>query len=189
MDFEEDAKIVVTEEKLGELSKLAAQQLLIEQAIENKKEELENLNKALRLISEVKIPEAMQKIGMANFSLTNGAKIEVKPFYSGNLGKKNPRSNEGYDWLRKNGHGALIKKEMNLDFGQMENVDWEYIQTKIKELVREAEGKDLENIELTEGVHHATLNAFLKEQIEGGKKLPLELFNAYVGNRAKISLK
>lgn len=189
MDFEEDAKINVTEEKLSELSKLATQQLLVEQEIDKKKEELEQLNKALRLISEIKIPEAMQKIGMSNFSLTNGAKIVVKPFYSGNLSDKNPRAAEGYEWLRKNGHGALIKKEMNIDFGKADNVDWEYIQSKIKELFREAEGVDVEGIELNEGVHHATLNAFLKEQIEGGKQLPLELFKAYVGNRAKISLK
>jgi hypothetical protein len=189
MDFEEDAKIDVSEEKLKELSKLATQQLMIEQEIENKKAELDGLNKVLRSISEIKIPEAMQKIGMSEFALTNGAKIKVKPFYSGNLSEKNPRAAEGYEWLRKNGFGALIKKELSLDFGQMENVDWAYLMTKIKELIRESEGNDLEHIELTEGVHHATLNAFLKEQIEGGKELPLELFNAYIGNRAKISLK
>lgn len=189
MDFENDAALGVSEEKLKDLSKLATQQLLIEQSIEAKKEELVQLNKVLKHLSETKIPEAMQAVGMSEFSLTNGAKIQVKPFYSGNLGDKNPRAAEGYDWLRKNGHGAIIKKEMNLDFGQAEGVDWRFLQSKIKEMVREAEGFDLEGIEVNEGVHHATLNAFIREQVEGGKEFPLELFNGYVGNRAKISLK
>lgn len=189
MDFEEDSGIKVSEDKLKDLSKLATQQLLIEQSILAKKEELEQLTKILKHLSETKIPEAMQAIGMSKFSLTNGAEIIIKPFYSGNLGEKNPRAAEGYTWLRDNGHGGLIKKNLNVEFGQLENVNWNDLILAIRQSIHENIGVEAEGVELNEGVHHATLNAFIREQIEGGKEFPLELFNAYVGNRAKISLK
>ena len=36
------------------------------------------------------------------------------------------------------------------------------------------------------GVHPQTLTAFVKEQVESGAEFPLELFNVYIGQIAKI---
>ncbi len=181
MDFESDSKLDLSEESLKELSKLATQQLFLEQEIEEKEAELNQLKKVHKGVSEGKIPEAMQKIGMLQFSLTNGAKIVVKPYYSGTINGENRE--RAFDWLKAKGHSALIKKEVKLDFGEQDKVNYAEVQS----IMRSA-GFEFD-MAINEGVHHGTLNAFIKEQVEGGKEFPLDLFKAYVGNRAKISLK
>lgn len=184
MDFEEDSKIKVTEEDLKELSKLANKQLVLEMKIDELEKELESYKKQLKLVAEGLIPEAMQKIGMSSFALTNGAEITVKSFYSGKIDDENRYA--ATKWLNENGHGAILKKELVLDFGKKEGIDWQPLVKKVKELVREKEEIDI-NATVKEGVHHATLNAFIKEQVQGGKEFPLDIFKAYVGTRAKIS--
>ena len=34
-----------------------------------------------------------------------------------------------------------------------------------------------------------TLKAFVREQVEGGKKLPFDLFGVYIANKTKITIK
>ncbi len=181
MDFEADSKINVTEESLKELSKLATHQLYIETEIEEKERELTNLKKVHKSISEGSIPAAMQKIGMSQFVLTNGAEIVVKPYYAGKIDDENRVG--AFTWLKNQGHSSLIKKEVSLDFGKQENINYAHIQ-----MVMKNEGLEFD-MSINEGVHHGTLNAFIKEQVEGGKEFPLDLFKAYVGNKAKISIK
>lgn len=185
MDFEVDSKVNVSEEKLKELSKLAVQQLTIEQEIENKKNELEQLTKILKSISEGKIPELMQEIGMSEFSLLNGAKVKVKPFYSGTVNEENILAVS--NWLNEKGHSALLKKEIILNFGKDSVDNWQEVISYLKTEAYKNTGIEV-SAQFKQGIHHATLNAFLKEQIEAGKELPLELFKAYIGNRTKITL-
>ena len=36
-------------------------------------------------------------------------------------------------------------------------------------------------------IHAMTLKAFVREQVEGGKKLPFDLFGVYIANKTKIT--
>ena len=38
-------------------------------------------------------------------------------------------------------------------------------------------------------IHSMTLKAFVREQVEGGKKLPFDLFGVYIANKTKITTK
>lgn len=183
MDFEQDSKVEVSTEKLKQLSFLAITQLSIEEKIKEAEEKLEGLKDRLKVISQVKIPSLMAEIGMSDFTLTNGAKVKVQPFFSGKIDDENREA--CIQWLDANGHGALMKKALVLDFGDVKKADWEYLSKKIKEIVYEAEHVQIET-ELKQGVHHKTLEAFIREQVTGGKEFPLELFKAYVGNKTKI---
>lgn len=184
MDFEADAKIDVSEEKLAQLSLLATKQLTIEEAILNTEVRLDSLKKDLKLVSEVAIPDLMIQIGMSRFTLTNGAEVYVKPFYAGRIDDENRE--EASAWLNDNGHGALIKKTLAIDFGKADGVDWKKVIAEIAATIEEDIDVD---IRLNQGVHHATLNAFIKEQVEAGNKFPLELFKAFIGNKTKITFK
>ena len=185
MDFEADAKTVaVNDERLTQLSALATKQLLIEEAILTTEVRLDSLKKNLKMVSEVAIPDLMVQIGMSEFTLTNGASIKVKPFYAGRIDDENRE--EASAWLTENGHGALIKKTLALDFGKADGIDWKKVIADISATINEEIDVD---IKLNQGVHHATLNAFIKEQIEAGNKFPLALFKAFIGNKTKITFK
>lgn len=186
MDFEADAKstLPVNDERLTRLSTLATKQLMIEEAILNTEVRLDSLKKDLKLVSEVAIPDLMIQIGMSKFTLTNGAQVQVKPFYAGRIDDENRE--EASAWLNDNGHGALINKTLALDFGKADGIDWKKVIAEIAATIGEEIDVD---IKLNQGVHHATLNAFIKEQIEAGNKFPLDLFKAFIGNKTKITLK
>lgn len=184
MDFEADSVVGITDDKLKTLSKLATQQLYMEQEILQKDEELKVAKEQLKYIAEVKMPEAMQSIGMSSFKLSNGAGIEIKPFFAGKIDDENREATT--KWLHENGHGALLQKQLIISFGQKEGIDWNYLINSIKTLARESEGVEVDT-EIKQGVHHKTLNAFIKEQVTSGKEFPLTLFKAFVGNKSKIS--
>lgn len=187
MDFEIDAQVQISDEKLKRLSTLANTQLLIEQEISKTEFKLEDLKKKQEEVSQKLIPELMNEIGMAEFTLKSGAKVKVKKFYSGNLGEKNPRAKEGMQWLTEHGFSALIKKEFILDLGRNPSIDYDVIRTIINKAFKDNSNLEFKT-EVKEGVHHKTLTGFMKEQIEAGNELPLELFKGFIGDKTEIIL-
>ncbi len=185
MDFEADAepKLNLDPEKLKNISKLAMTQLVLEQEIEKTESKLAEYKKNHKWISESKIPEAMNEVGMSSFGLSNGAGVQVKPFYDAKIDDSNREV--CFKWLIENGHGALIGKDLVLSFGNVD-LDWEKLIPFITKCIHEFDEELKVETSVTQGVHHATLKAFVKEQVTAGKEFPLAMFKGYVGNKTKI---
>jgi hypothetical protein len=81
-------------------------------------------------------------------------------------------------WLVDNDHGSLIKNQVILNFGKNED---EKATATVEKLKQQGLSPDVK-----QGVHPQTLNAFIKEQITGGKDIPSDIFGIYVGSRANI---
>lgn len=162
------------EEKLSALAKLASEQRSLENEIADMEEQLKARKEALAAVSEYKIPELMNEIGVTEFRLSNGLRVSVKPFYSGKI-----TDPEAYEWLESNNFGDLIKTD--LIFSHRANESEFY-----QDLIKLAEELSLEYKRKT-AVHPMTLNAFIKERILAGDKFPRELFNVYTGFKTKIS--
>jgi len=47
--------------------------------------------------------------------------------------------------------------------------------------------KELKQDDKKEKVEPMTLKAFVREQVEGGKELPFDLFGVYIANKTKIT--
>ena len=127
-------------------------------------------------MSELELPEAMQEANLAEIVLTNGSKISVKPFYKGYISEENRE--DAMAWLVDNNHGSLIKNEVTLKFGKDED---EKATVTVEQLKQQGLDPNVK-----QGVHPQTLNAFIKEQIIGGKDIPAETFGIFVGSRANI---
>ena len=83
-----------------------------------------------------------------------------------------------YEWLRENGYDDIIKNTVSCDFGRGEDD----IASAFKALAEHEGYMPLQNT----GIHSSTLRAFVKERVENGDEFPMELFGAWVAQRATI---
>lgn len=149
---------------------------LAEQEIEQAKESLKEKEAELRRLTDEVMPSLFSELGLTSFTLDDGSKLEVKQTYSATpLAANRPKV---YEWLRDNGYGDLIKNTVFCTFGREED-------DKARQFYQLAEEKGYVAESKTE-VHPSTLRAFVKERVEAGDTFPMELFGAWVGQRATI---
>ena len=143
--------------------------------------QVELLKGQLRRIVEQDLPKVMDQAGMTSFTLEDGSKLTVKAFYSASIPED--RKDEAFDWLKENDFDGMIKADVKVSFGKGEfEIAQSFLQfiRGFNETVIQPEYK--------ENVHWQTLRAFVKEQIEGGKPLPLDMFGVFVGRKAELKL-
>lgn len=139
------------------------------------------MKEKLRRVVEQDLPEAMDAVRMSKFVMEDGTTVTVKPFYNASIPED--RKEEAFDWLKENDFDGMIKADVKVSFGKGE---FEVAQSFV-EFVRGFNEKAIDP-EYKENVHWQTLRAFVKEQIEGGKPLPLDMFGVFVGRKAELKL-
>lgn len=163
----------------GDLKSVAA----IARTIASKEEELAQLEaqiketkKELLKLTDEDLPGLLHEMGLAKFSLEDGSEVSVKPTYGASI--KVDNRDAAFQWLRDNGYDDIIKNSVICSFGRGEDE----MATQFSRMAAE-QGYVPEN--KTE-VHPQTLKAWVKERVETGEEFPMELFGAYVGQRAFI---
>ena len=122
------------------------------------------------------MPGMLAEIGMSHFALDDGSTVEVKQTYGASiLVEKRP---EAYEWLRDNGYDDIIKNTVACQFGRGED-------DLASAFAAFAQQQGYVPDQKTE-VHPQTLRAFVKERCEAGEEFPMELFGAWIGQRAVI---
>ena len=153
------------------------------------KQKKQNLNK----LAEQDLPDLMQELNVKDFTLNNGAKVEVQDITSGSIpsagsigrskgdekAELEMRQQQCFDWLRANKAGDLIKSNVSVGFGRDEDQACNNFADELRE----------RNIFYTRSVsvHHGALNSFIREQLTDGKDVPHDLFKLFTGRKAKIS--
>lgn len=173
-----DATAIPSDEKLAGVAGLAQEMLDLEKRIEETSAYLTELKHSLNSIQTGKLPEALAEIGLTGLPLDNGFTVEVKPFVSASITAKN--RDKAHKWLNVNGHADLIKSIVSVNVGK----DSEAAENAWNALV----GIGLEPSSDAK-VHPQTLKVFVREQVEKGAPIPLELFGAYLGQKATIKRK
>lgn len=158
---------------LKALTALADQQQQAEQKISELEEELKIAKEALRNISSSKIPELLEEAGVSEVKLANGKKLIVKDVYAPTV--KNPTA--FHRWLREQGFGDIIKNSITASFGMGEESLAESAEDALIAVGCHPTRKEV--------IHHSTLKAFAKEQMEAGTNLP-ESINVFVSKETKI---
>jgi len=143
-----------------------------EQALKDKEKEIE------RISGEV-IPTLLSEMGLSSLKLADGSAVDVKPYYAANISLKNRES--AYSWLRQNGLGDIIKNEISVSFGRGED-------NKAAEYANLAKGQGFQPTQKLK-VEPMTLKALVRERIENGLEMPMDIFNVFVGNRTKLTRK
>jgi hypothetical protein len=168
--------IGLNDEELAMVSALAEKQVSLEVRIAKGEELLKSLKKELDEVRDKELPNALAECGLSEIKLTDGTKITVKQeVYASITEEKAPMA---FGWLREHDHGALIKNVISTEFGKGEDEKAVEAATVLAEAGFRPTQK--------ESVHPMTLKAFLKEQINKGEEIPLDLFSAHIVNRSKI---
>jgi hypothetical protein len=170
---------------------------LMEEDISPSKNSVENLNhEGLKSVAEVAknirdkeelifeleeklsedLPAMFLELGLNKLELADGSTVEVKQTYGASIKVDNRPA--AYDWLREHDYDDIIKNTVACNFGRGDDE----LAKQFSEFAM-AQGFDAQT--KTE-IHPQTLRAFIKERVEAGEEFPMELFGAWVGQRATI---
>ena len=141
------------EDGLSTIARLANEAARLEESVAAQEQLLKEQKKALHVILDEQLPEALESMGLQKFTLTDGAEISVKPIYAASIPVN--RREEAFQWLRDHEFGDLVKNNVTVTFGR---------------------GED----------EPMTLKAWLRERVEAGDPIPLDLFGAYISTHATI---
>ena len=180
IDFEKDQEQVI--DKTTNINKLAdkiQEMQAVQKALEMDEEQIKQKKKHLEHLSSEVIPTMLSEMGLSFLKLADGSSIEVKTNYRAHIKEENKES--AFNWLRDNGLGDIIKNEISVSFGTNED-------NKAADYAELAKGQGLQPTQKLK-VEPMTLKALVRERIEAGKELPMELFGAYTENKTTIKRK
>ena len=178
-DFEEASATAVekvSQQGLGSVAEIARAIRAAEDRIANVEEQLKEYKKELLKLTDEDLPAMLQELGLSSFTLDDGSTVEVKPTYGASIKVDNRPA--AFEWLREHGYDDIIKNTVACSFGRGED-------DRASAFAAFAEREGYFAEQKTE-VHPQTLRAFVKERVEAGDEFPMELFGAYVGQRAVI---
>ena len=173
--MQEDASFI-PEDNMGKIGAVATDIAETENEIANLKEQLKKKEDYRTKLSEEVLPSLFSEVGLSELKLSDGRKIKVSEYYTATPLKENRA--KVHTWLRDNGFGDLVKNQVTCSFGRNED-------EKASSLISDLSEKGLEPAQ-REWVEPSTLRAFVREQYESGKEIPMDLLGAYIGHKTTI---
>jgi hypothetical protein len=160
------------------LSDLVRNLRRVEQEIEDTENHLKALKQQKHKLSVESIPALMDEMGVDRVDV-DGLTVNRKMLVHASIPVD--RREEAYDWLRQNGLDDIIKNDISVSFGKGED-------NMAGDVVGLLEERGFNPNKKTH-IHPSTLKAFVKERVEKGKPIDLDMFGAFVANAAEIRRK
>ena len=180
INFEKDQEEILDKtENIKSLADEVKKLRDLEDEVKADEEALKNKKQNVEIISGEIIPTLLSEMGLSSIKLADGSAVDVKPYYAANISSKNREA--AYNWLRENGLGDIIKNEISVSFGRNED-------NKAATYANLAKSQGFEPTQKLK-VEPMTLKALVRERIENGKEMPMDIFNVFVGNRTKLTRK
>ena len=143
--------------------------------INEKEEELKSLKLQKHKMSTEQIPAMMDEMGVQRLDVEN-LSVSLKPLI--NVSIPPTRRDEAYQWLRDNGLDDIIKNDVIMSFGKGED-------NMAGDIMYELEQRGMHPEKKTH-IHSMTLKAFIRERVEKGLPIDLDLFGAFIARTADI---
>ena len=137
---------------------------------------LRQAKKDLYKMSDEELPNMLAEMGVSSFKLQDGSQVDIKKTYGASIPVD--KREEAYSWLRQNGFGDMVKNIVSVNFGMGEDQQASDFKSKVEEQGLSPKQQ--------ESIPYNTLRAWVKEQTEEGRPFPMELFGAYIGQRAVV---
>lgn len=160
------------------LSDLVRKLRSVESEIADAEEHLKALKGEKHRLSTELIPSCMDEMGIERVDV-DGVTVQRKLFVSASIPPA--RKDEAFAWLRDNGLDDIIKNDVTCSFGKGEDG----LAGDVVGILRD-KGFDPS---VKTHVHSSTLRAFVRERVESGKPIDLDMFGAFVNNVAEIKRK
>jgi hypothetical protein len=159
------------------LSQLADELNEADEAVQEAERQLKAAKERFTDLAERTIPDLMDENGIQEFKTNKGFEISIAEKLVGNITKA--KEQEAHQWLADNGFDSLLKNQFKLDFNKGED---DLAQEVERYLVEHGIAADRKRY-----IHPQTLHAFLREKLEDGEDIPLDLFGVYRKRTAKIT--
>jgi len=143
--------------------------------INEKEEELKSLKLQKHKMSTEQIPAMMDEMGVQRLDVEN-LSVSLKPLINASIPPT--RREEAYQWLRENDLDDIIKNDVIMSFGKGED-------NMAGDIMYELEQRGMHPEKKTH-IHSMTLKAFIRERVEKGLPIDLDLFGAFVARTADI---
>jgi phosphopantothenoylcysteine synthetase/decarboxylase len=181
--FEEmlDAADALTEVDTGttkSLSNLVRQVEELNKELDMAESHLKKLKQEKHKLQTDAIPALMDEMGVDRLDVGD-VSVTLKPFVSASIPQD--RRAEAHQWLRENGLDDIIKNDVVLSFGRGEDETAHSIMLDLEQRGFHPESKT--------HIHSMTLKAFVKERVEKGLPIDLDMFGAFVAKTADIKRK
>jgi hypothetical protein len=85
---------------------------------------------------------------------------------------------EALNWFEAAGHGDLVKSVITIQFGMQEHTE----RLRVMKLLSDHHVEYYTN----ESVHHMTLKAFIRTEVQAGHVIPMDLLGGYMYDEVKI---
>lgn len=164
-------------EALARLTALVAEAKQKEEQLEEIATSLKTAQESLRTIISVQIPSLMRDLGLDEVKLASGLKVEIKEDVQ--AGIPEARRAEAHKWLEDNNHGGMIKRDITVSF----NKDQQEMAAKLMTELSAIYGA----VTQKQAVHPSTLKAFVKEELEAGRPIPMDTFGVFRQKVAKFT--
>ena len=166
------------DDELSTLASLIGIQCAAEKAVMKAESELRKAQEVLRNVSEKLVPEKMVELNVTEFKTADGVKVVLTPSLHASIKKENMPEAAG--WLDDNGFGSIVKRSISVALGRDQAEKAEAIK---EALMREYRLSPKEDVK----VEPSTLKKFVRERLEEGAEVPMELFGVYEYKVAKIT--
>jgi hypothetical protein len=142
---------------------------------------LKDLGKQIQIVERNELPSMFTQAGVSSITVEADRNhpafvAERGTVYTAKI--PDERRLEALEWFDQQGHGDLVKSIITIQFGMHEHEE----RLRVMKLLAD------HNIEYytNESVHHSTLKAFVKREIQGGRIVPMDLLGVYVFDEVKI---
>lgn len=180
-----------TEEESASLAAMGRRLLEAERAIEDLETALAERRAERQKLVREEMPAYMQAIGQDRVGLPDSeVDLVLEPYYYANIAADwDPaRRRRAFEWLEEHGGGDLIKLNLTYGFRRGEAALARWLRNLVGAFTRLLPGDpvDLPEPTVREEVHHQTLTAWLRERVEAGDEVDLEVLGATVGSVVKV---
>ena len=168
---------------LTRLNVLALLQATEEKAVNDAMKDLAAAQARLKEVAEKLIPEVMSEMELTETKTEDGISVKIKEVLRASIAQGDmEKQARAFKWLEDNGHGHLIKREFNIQFGKAEEKWANQFEGQLKRRKKPL------NAKRKQSVHHGTLAAFIVEQLKKGVEVPLADFNGVIQTFAKVEV-
>lgn len=138
-----------------------------EKEIAEAEESLKKAKDRLRAVVQDALPKAMKEAGLNEFTTESGIVVKVREKIENSIPAA--RRNEAWDWLEKNGHADILKREVTIAFNLSEG---ELAQQVARQLMEEHN----RSVQCERWAEPATVKSLLSRLIDEKKSVPRDLF-------------
>ena len=175
---ESEALDSINTETTKNLSGLVRQLRVVEQEVEEAETLLKNLKSERQKLSTQMIPDLMDEMGVERVDV-DGLTVTKKQIVAASIPVD--KRELAFDWLRDRGLDDIIKNDVVCTFGRGQD-------NLAKDAFWTLKDKGLEPSTKTH-IHPMTLKAFVKDRVEQGQDIDLDLFGAFLTNAVEIKRK